>query len=211
MMCKAAIFAFFYLTASVMAADKPVDKKTAEKKLMTAGAVSGEVMYIDKSKQSLRVKVTYQYVTLDQGAYRGMLQAQQNYQRAAARRDINGMRSAQRSLAQNRARLYKQNSSTKEFTVEAAEGMKVRMKYPKPGFTETGEVKTYTPKELKKMRGKDRLFDGEWADIQQGQLVHVRLVREKKRPVVKDPDLLKLEAMTLKTDRIVIVAEKPPQ
>src|SRR5437016_3662467 len=55
---------------------KVPDKKEAEKKLLKTQAVTGEIVHIEPNKQAFRLKVTYQYSELNQGAYNNMIAGQ---------------------------------------------------------------------------------------------------------------------------------------
>src|SRR5207248_4255121 len=125
------------------------------------------------------------YSEFNQDAYRGLIQAQIDLQKAAANRDANGVINARRAIAQNQLNLYTIKSISKELPVDAADDCKVRMAQPKAAFDDMGNVKKLTAKELAALRGKDRLFDAEFSDLAPGQLVKVLLVKPKTAPRTK--------------------------
>ena len=181
------------------------DKKEAENKLVKAGEIRGEIVHVEPQKQALRLKVSVQWVELNQGAAQALLQAQRDLANA---RDFNGRNDALRRIAQQQANLYQAKSSTQELTVEAAEDLVVRMTNPKVEFDDMGNLKKLTAKELAEKRGKDRLYDGEWSDLVSGMKVQVTLVRERKPLKPKGKDDIDLDANKLRTNRIV--AANPP-
>ena len=61
--------------------------------------------------------------------------------------------------------------------------MKVRLPAPKTEFDDMGNLKKFTKKELDAKRGPDKLFDGEFGDLTNGQIVQVTIVMPK--PVVR--------------------------
>src|SRR4051794_38167299 len=69
-------------------ASKIPDKKDAENKLIKAGEIAGEVVHVEPSKNSIRVKVTIPYSELNRGALDGLRQAQIDLRNA---RDYNAV------------------------------------------------------------------------------------------------------------------------
>lgn len=165
---------------------KPLDKTETEKKLIEAGKVAGELVHIEPSKHSFRLKVTYQYAKINPGALQGILQAQQQL---ATARSAQQVYQAQQSLIQNQANLYTLQSASKEFPIEAAEKCEVRLPAPKQAFDDMGNVKKLKPKELAALRGKDRMFDGEFSDLTIGQIVQITLVKRRLPRGAKKEDL----------------------
>src|SRR5262245_8234598 len=72
---------------------KVVEKKEAENKLIKAGEIAGELVHVEPTKNSMRVKVTIRYQELNQGAYKNFIQAQIDLRNA---RDINARNNALR-------------------------------------------------------------------------------------------------------------------
>lgn len=191
----------FGVTAA--AADKkPLDEKSAKQKLLKAGAFQAEVVSVNKTSQSFKVKVDYQYRKINVSAYRAIQKAQLDLQYAQARGDRNRLLSAQRSLLQNQAKLYTIEKGTQEYQIAAVSGVEVRLKNPKPQFTKEGEAKELTASEKRKLRGRDKLYPGEWADIKEGEFVVVYLVRERRRST---PANAEGEVQTRKTNKVVVL------
>jgi len=187
---------------------KVPEKKDAENKLIKAGEIAGELVSVEPTKNSLKVKVTIPYSELSQDAYRALIQAQIDLQKAAANRDINGVISARRAIAQNQLNLYTIKSVSKELPVDAADDCKVRMAQPKAAFDDMGNVKRLSPKELAALRGKDRLFDAEFSDLSPGQLLRITLVKPKTAATApKAKDDLKLDDYKFQASRIVILSQ----
>src|SRR5262249_5374473 len=116
---------------------KVVEKKEAENKLIKAGEIAGELMHVEPTKNSIRVKVTIRYQELNQGAYKALLQAQIDLRNA---RDINARNNAIRAIAQHQANLITLKSTSKEIPVDAADDCKVRSAQPKAAFDDMGNV-----------------------------------------------------------------------
>ncbi|MBI1913385.1 MAG: hypothetical protein HYS12_01300 [Planctomycetes bacterium] len=129
---------------------KVPEKKEAENKFIKAGEIAGELVHVEPSKNSFRVKVTIPYSEFNQGAYRGLLQAQIDLRNA---RDVNAVYNARRAIAQHQNNLYTVKSVSKELPVDAAEDCKVRMAQPKATFDDMGNVKKLSVKELAALRG----------------------------------------------------------
>src|SRR6266540_957156 len=183
---------------------KVVEKKEAENKLIKAGVIAGEVTHVEPTKNSIRVKVTIAYQELNQGAYKGLIQAQIDLQKAAANRDVGGVNNARNAMVQHQRNLITIKSITKEIPVDAADECKVRSAQPKAAFDDMGNVKKFTAKELAALRGKDGLFDGEFSDLSPGQIVKIALVKPKAPPLPKNKDDINLDDYKLMASRIVI-------
>src|SRR5260370_42033379 len=52
---------------------KVPDKKEAESKFIKAGEIAGELVHVEPSKNSIRVKVTISYSEFNKDAYKGLL------------------------------------------------------------------------------------------------------------------------------------------
>ena len=170
------------------------DKKDAEKKLLKTSTLVGEVTHIEPNKQAFRIKVEYKYSELNQGEYNALIQSQIQLGRLAPN-DVQGRINTLRDIANHQARLYQIKTTHKDFAIDAAEGMKVRLPTPKASFDDMGNVKKFTAKELAALRGKDKMFDGEFSDITNGQIVQVTIVLPKpqQKPMKKDDIVLKEE------------------
>lgn len=187
------------------------DAKDAVKKQLKTGKVLGELIHIEPNKQAFRVKLTYQYSELNQGALNGLLQAQRD---AAAARDVNALVNAQRAAAQHRANLYTVKTGHRELTIDAAEKFVVRMPVPKETFDDMGNVKKFTKAELDKLRGTDKLFDGEYSDLAVGQVVQVTLILPKPMPMKPkgkdDLDLTGDDPNKLEATHVAVLKMQPP-
>jgi hypothetical protein len=190
---------------------KDADKEPINtEKMMKAGSVVGKVLNAMESKKSIRLQLTIPYGKLNPGALQSLQQAQINLMRATSPQ---GVLQAQQQIARAQATLVEIRTTTKEVEWTAADDVKVRMANPPVQFDDRGQPKKYTQKELREMRGEDKLFPAEFSDLKQDQIVQVTLVRKKgvppRRPVKKgkdvDPDLLAdyLPQMA----KIVILAE----
>jgi len=193
-------------------ADKITGKKDAENKLIKAGEIAGEVVHVEPAKNSLRVKVTIPYTELNQGEYKAYIQEQINARNAAARGDRNAYANHLRAAVDHSNRLISVKSTSKEVPVDAADECKVRLAQPKASFDDMGNVKKFTQKELAALRGKDRLYDGEFSDLTVGQIVRVTFVKPKTPPPMpKNKDDINLDDYKLQASRIIIVTQPAPK
>jgi hypothetical protein len=193
------------------AAKKPDDKKPIDKKPMDTRkttSIAGELVHIEPSKQSIRVKVTIPYQELNQGEYNALIQAQQNLARAKTPKEAYDARVA---IAQHSAKLYTIKQKHQEFTIEAAEDCKVRLNAPRAAFDDMGNVKKYTAKELKELQGPDKMYDGEFADLTNGQVVRVDILVPKVAPKPKNKDDILLEENKLEAIRIAVLRQPIPK
>jgi pentapeptide MXKDX repeat protein len=193
------------------AAKKPDDKKPDDKKPMDkrkTTAIVGELVHIEPSKQSIRVKVTIPYQELNQGEYNALIQAQQNLAKARTPKEAYDARVA---IAQHSSKLYTVKQKHQEVSVDAAEDCKVRLNAPKAAFDDMGNVKKYTAKELKELRGSDMLFDGEFADLTNGQTVQVTILVPKAAPKPKNKDDILLEETKLEAIKIAVLRQPVPR
>jgi hypothetical protein len=204
------------LVGSLGGAPTKDDKKDADKntaKNIAAGEVVGKVMNIYEDKRRLRIQVTIQQPKLNQGAYNALIQAQAQYQQAAARRDVNGMTNAQRSMLQNQANLYQIESKTQDLEVTATDEAVVRTLRPKDEFDDKGRPKKFTKKELDELRGEDKKLPGykaEFGDLTNDMIVRLQLVKKKDAPKApvkkgKDADIDVLADNEPKASMIVIL------
>ena len=72
------------------APDAKKDDATNSEKTIKAGAVVGKVVEVNETAKSLKVEVTIQYTKPNIGEIQALEQAQINYARAVANRDVNG-------------------------------------------------------------------------------------------------------------------------
>lgn len=205
-------------------AKKDIDKTAANtEKTVKAGVIAGKILAIVESKKSLRVQITLQVPKFNQGAANAIAQAQIQYAQAAARRDLNGMASAQRTMAQNEANLITLQSVTKDLEIGTTDDFQVRLANPPPQFDEKGKIKKYTAKELKELRGDSKLpgYKGEFSDLAIDQIVSLTLVRKKSdtpkpiKPKGKDADVDLMADLLPQASVIVVVhdpsASNPPK
>jgi pentapeptide MXKDX repeat protein len=185
---------------------KPDDKKPMDKRKTTS--IAGELVHIEPSKQSIRVKVTIPYQELNQGEYNALIQAQQNLAKARTPKEAYDARVA---IAQHSAKLYTVKQKHQEYTIDATDDCKVRLNAPKAAFDDMGNVKKYTAKELKELRGSDMMFDGEFADLTNGQIVQVTILVPKAAPKPKNKDDILLEENKLEAIRIAVLRQPAPR
>jgi len=171
--------------------------------------ITGELIHVESGKAGFRVKVPEYYVEVNEGEARAAIQEQANAQAALARRppDVNAARNHLAAAEQHKAKIRQVKTRNKDLTFEAHEKAVVRLPGPKDSFDEMGNVKKYTVKELDALRGKDKLFDGEFTDLTNGQIVQVTIIVPKMpaKPLKKDD--LQLEEPKLEALRIVVLRQ----
>jgi hypothetical protein len=187
------------------------DPEAAEAKIMRSGVVRGRVVAVIEDKKTLRLQLTIPYMKINTGALQNYQNAQMSLLRAT---NPQGVVQAQQQMAQAEAQIYQVATVNKDVEWQATDDVKVRMANPPPQFDDKGRQKKYTKKELKELKGDDKLphYPASFSDIKQEQIVEVTLVRKKdapRTPVRKgkdaDPEVLgnNLPHMSL----IVIIAE----
>jgi hypothetical protein len=219
--CGIALLAILGVLArsSPAADDKKADeKKDTPEKLVKQGQLPGKILAIDETKKSIKFQLTYTIPKLNEGEYRGLLQAQGDYQRALARKDANAARNAANAAAQHQARLYTYEKKTKDLDLQTTDEVIVRAANPPPAFDDKGAMKKYTKKELDELKGPDKKLPGytaEFSSLRSGQMAILYLVKKKddgkKEPMPKPKTKEELEEAMLanlpQVNMIVIVSE----
>jgi len=177
--------------------DKEKDKdKDPEKatQWVTVGKVNAKVAAVYEDKRKMRVQISVP--KLDAGQVQALANAKNAYAQAQARRDWNGMRSAQQQMQQAQAKLY--TTENKDVDVQAIDDVVVRTMKPKEEFDDKGRIKKLTKEELKEAKGEGELakmagYKAEFSDLQPEQIVTLTVVRKKgatpkPRPVLPKKD-----------------------
>jgi hypothetical protein len=159
------------------------DPDSATKKMLKSPTVTAKVMAVVESKKSIRLQLTIPYVKVNAGALQNYQNAQLSMLRATS---VQALQSAQQQMLQAEAGIYTIATTTKDVEWQATDDVKVRMRNPPVQFDDKGRVKKYTRKELKELKGDDKLpgYPGEFSDIKQDQIVQVTLLRPKDAPRV---------------------------
>jgi hypothetical protein len=92
-----------------------------------------------------------------------------------------GVNEAKKTL---RVQLQVAKNKNEDVEWQATDDVNVRMPNPPAQFDDKGRVKMYTAKELRELKGNDRLpgYPAEFSDLKSGQSVQVTLVRKKGGP-----------------------------
>jgi hypothetical protein len=143
-------------------ADTKKDDKKADtpEKMVKQGQLTGQLLSVNETDKTLEVELTYSIPKLNDGEYRAMLQAQVDYQKAIAKRDVNGARNAASAAAQHQAKLYTYEKKTKKLKLTMIEDVIVRAANPPPQFDDKGQPKKYTKKELDELKGPNKKLPG---------------------------------------------------
>jgi hypothetical protein len=209
-----------FLTLALLGTAVAADKKDSEKpptkekveKMVASGKFVGKLTQVENSGKDFTVQVEYlepdpaKLQALDQFIAQKTLEI-----RAASIRDRAARaQQFQAELARRQLDVYKK--AHKDIKLEAADNIKVRVKYLPVEYDEKGKVKKYTPKELADLKGPDKKLPGYTADLDnlgKGQLVEVYIPKPKKdttRAKERDKDK-DLPPERLKAVMIVILAE----
>jgi hypothetical protein len=161
---------------------KPADKKDdAHKDWVASGKMNGELVSVDESKKTLKVKLTAEIKTLNQGEAQALAQAEADYARALAQRNAQGAAQAMQNIANHQRNLYKYEKKTQEVEVPTLDDVKVRIPQPPVAFDDDGKIKKPTAEELKKLKGDSSLpgYQGDFSSLRSGQMVTITLMRKK--------------------------------
>jgi hypothetical protein len=102
--------------------------------------------------------------------------ARNNNERQQAQRNINNVMS---QLAQTQQKLFKVKEVKTDYKLRAADDMKVRLLYPAPEYDDKGNLKKFSDKDLKAMKGPGNLpgFTAELDALRTGQMVRIYVAR----------------------------------
>jgi hypothetical protein len=189
--------------AAFAADDKAADSDKASKekkqvldKLASAGDLSGNLTRWGEGTApgAITLRVTIKYNVPNAGAINNVASLQR--QLLDAQRIPNPIdRQAkllqiQTEMAKNQNNLTTTKEEHYDYELVADDNMKVRHDSPPPQFDDKGKLKPYTPKELKTLKGNDKLpgFPAEMDALKQGQTVKVFLAKPKKNATKEKDD-----------------------
>jgi hypothetical protein len=165
--------------------DKPAgDKKEAAAKMIAAGEVTGRVVNVEATRKVLTVELTVVYQVPNVGAINNIANIKLQMAQAAQNRDINGMRNLQVQLLREQANMMQVKKESHNVDIEAGDEVQVRLKDPPVQFDEKGNVKKYTAKELKELKGDSKLpgYPGDFDSLKTDQIVQIKLAKMKETP-----------------------------
>jgi hypothetical protein len=203
---------------------------------LSAGQFTGTVLTTPGSDRTFTVRIQLQQLQLknpnqllrssynDSREYQNLLRKQQQIlqlqqKMASSRNPINEMNRIQQLMAQMQVDVvrqqlrpqqnpYKTVTSTRDVEFQVMEEVKVRTQVLPAAFDDKGNVKKYTAKELKELKGKDAHLPGYESSLENltaGQVVQVTLApRKKPKPVAgKDQanDKAKAKEVDLEKDK----------
>jgi hypothetical protein len=193
MRCGFYLAALFVLCAAPAFADPkkeaaPDDKKPEAEKLLSLGQVAGVLTNTGGSEANYTIRVTLRVVQPNPQAEVELLRKnQQLIQRQAQIMNNRNPWQRQQQLAQlvrdaqqAPANLFTVKDVPQDVRAVPADDMKVRLAQPPPAFDDKGNIKKYTAKELKELKGPDNLpgYTGTMDDVKANQLVVVYLARK---------------------------------
>jgi hypothetical protein len=190
--------------------DKEKKPEVTSEKMVAAGQLVGKILSVDASKKVLRVQVNFEVPKINQGEANALAQAQANLLKA---RTVQDRANAQLDIAKHQANLVTYEKKHQDVELHTAEEFKVRVANPPTQFDEKGQVKKYTQKELKELKGDPKLpgYPGEFSDLHNDQMISVTLVKKKdaSKPKAggKDADAALLGDNLPVASMIVVVSE----
>ncbi len=213
----AALFVVLALVIPAAAADKsklPADKKEAAAKMVAAGTLRGRVANVEGAKKTLTLEITLTYAAPNPGAMASLANLEQQY---AAARDLGTRRSLLIQMAQQQAQMVTIKHEKQSLDIEASDDIVVRAANPPVQFDDKGNVKKYTAKELKALKGDNPKLPGYESDfdsLRPDQIVEVRLVKPKDQPrpraTNKDADKDALTETSKPVATMIIILADPP-
>jgi hypothetical protein len=186
-------------------------KPDSEASRISAKELTGKLTKISSKTNSFTLRVEYQDLKPNAG-YRGNSAASRELQHLAKQQNQLARLQAQimttRNPAKRAAKLqqfavklqrqelkanaqhlpYQVVTRHQDIPLMATEDVKVRVAKPPVDFDDNGNPKKYTPEELKKLKGPEKLwgYPGDWSNLQNGQEVKVFFARHKKTPADAD-------------------------
>jgi hypothetical protein len=172
--------------------------------LVQAQIATGKVNTLASTDKTFTLQLDYQYLVAT-GKKGGKINSQvtsllrQQEQIMAVRDPVKRLqrlqkliRKAQQLQARGGRLPFKVKQGRKDFDLRAIDEVKVRVMQPPVEYDDQGNVKKYTAKELKELKGKDRKLPGytsSWDQVADGQTVTVYLKPRTKKPAKeKDKD-----------------------
>jgi len=173
--------------APALAADKD-EKKPEGDKLVSLGQVAGVLTGMGGSEANYTVKVTLHVVQPNPQAQLDLLKKNQQLvqRQMQIMTNRNWVQRQQqilqlmRDAQQAPANLFTVKEVQQDVKATPADDMKVRLSQPPAAFDDKGNLKKYTAKELKELKGPDNLpgYTGTLEDVKTNQLVLVSLARK---------------------------------
>jgi hypothetical protein len=164
------------------------EKKPEAEKLTSLGQVAGVLTNTGGSEAEYTIKVTLHVVQPNPQAQLDLLRknAQLVQRQAQIMSNRNPWQRQQqilqlmRDAQQAPANLFTVKEVHQDVKAVPADDMKVRLAQPPQAFDDKGNVKKYTAKELKELKGSDNLpgYTGTLEDVKSNQLVLVTLARK---------------------------------
>lgn len=195
-----------------------LDKKEAAAQLVAAGTVRGKVVHVEADKKMFNLEITVSYAAPNANAAADM--ANLKLQLLTAR-DLGTRRNLMVQLMQKQAQMSAVKHEKHSFDVMTAGDVVVRAANPPAQFDEKGNVKRYTAKELKELKGDNPKLPGYTSDfdsLRPDQYVEVHFAKPKDQPKAKtnnknkdaDKDNDALAETSKPTATMIIILSEPP-
>jgi hypothetical protein len=174
--------------------EKPADR------LVPIGTLVGVVQDTGDSTGQFVVRVILRHLEANPSAHEEYIRQQEKILRrqdAILKSPDIAQRSAQMQqlyqeivgLLEREANLFKVKEVEQDVELKLAEDVKVRTAVPAKAYDDKGNIKRYTAKELRELRGKQNLpgYAAEVGDLQVGQRVAVKVAVRRRNPPPKKP------------------------
>jgi hypothetical protein len=181
-------------------ADDVVEPKAKPEKVVYGQTFAGTLTRIaGNSQKDFAVQITYRYQAINQGALNSLAQIQQQQRQAMLNRNPIQRRQQLAQISQQMQQamqnLYQIKEKKVDVELRAADEMKIRTAHPPVEYDDKGNLKKYTAKELKALKGPGNLpgYPGDWESLRAYQVVRVYLAKKKfipKKKAKKKDDVL---------------------
>jgi hypothetical protein len=174
---------------------KKEDPKEVKEKMINSGVLPGRVIGVDAEQKILNLRVTLLIAVPNLDVAQGLIELQVQLIQTARNGDVDGFRETQAQMLEQYAILYSIEEREEDVALQLIDGVKVRKLRLPPARDAKGKPRKYTPKELRDLKGADKLpgFPVDLKELQEDQFVQVQLVKRKTNPRTKEEKLQALQ------------------
>jgi hypothetical protein len=206
---------------------KPKDEPADEEKISYGGTLLGSLKQMDaNSQKDFTLTVTAYLKEPDVGQQQALVNLNNQLRSQIAQlmqyivnKDRNNAINTQNAIAQTRVqiaqtqgKLFKTKEVSQDYELRAADTVKVRANFPPVEYDDKGNLKRWTAKELKALKGNSKLpgYPAEYDALRPGQGIQVYLAKALPN---KGPKGLKVEepAETKRAEVVMILIVKEAQ
>jgi hypothetical protein len=177
-------------------AKKPAKKKedNAEPKEKPPKVVYGKTFVAtltqvaSNSQKDFAVEISYKYLAPNAGALSSLAQIQQQQRQAMLIRNPvqrqQQLAQIAQQLQQAQRNLYQVKEAKQKVDLSAVDDMKIRTLLPPVEYDDSGAIKKYTAKQLRKLKGPGNLpgYPGDWESLRANSIVKIYLAKKQELP-----------------------------